>query len=407
MSSSENSLYTWLKENGLWLFAGDTSGRVITHVFLDGGKAHVPIDQANEFHKRYAQCIRDGTPQYVVEQRTPLFRLFMDIDLRSRFATPSDSIERIMACIYACSKEFFSPLTSPMIACTVPDRQLADGTHKVGVHLHWPGVMVTSSKALSFRVMCINKCIDSFGECYASTWSQIIDAAVYKSSGLRMIGSFKRDAPGAYYPHMVFRSDGSVQSLVHSSILANLETWLADASIRVSSKIDSPPTDSTDARHEELLLKSEHRGNLNRMSLADASVRRIATALEASLPPFFRHCKVTSIYKIVPTGSKNVANNKFIFGTNCKNCMNKVSGSHRSNHVYFLVNSNGVHQRCFCRCDTSEGRRYGECREFSEKVCNLGALSELLYGKPSPASLLKGQQNPVAALSQAVLRAYQ
>lgn len=407
-----NPLYAWLKEQGFWLSAGDTSARPITHLFLDGGKAHVPDDKTIEFYQEYASCIRKGIPQYVVEQRTPAFRLFIDVDIRSKFPLPQDMIERMSACLYGCSREFFAPLSSSMIVCLAPDRQLPDGMHKTGIHLHWPRVFITSSKALTFRTLCITRCTEEFGDCFAVGWGNIIDAAVYRSSGLRMIYSLKRNATGVYVPRLVFQPDGSVQTA--SGVLEALETWLQDVSIRVSRVVD-PTTvaggsgDSTDASHEELLIKTEHnKGTLQRMSLAEARTRSMAVALETSLPPFFRNCKVTSIYKIVPR-SKKADHIKYIFGTNCKNCMNKVSGFHRSNHVYFMVSASGVHQRCFCRCDTCEGRRYGECRDFSQKVCDLSAgLGDLAYGKPNAriqvSSCASGKD--ITTLSETILRGY-
>ena len=37
---------------------------------------------------------------------------------------------------------------------------------------------------------------------------------------------------------------------------------------------------------------------------------------------------------------------------------------HKNNTVYFVLTRAGLSQRCFCKCDTTEGRAYGYCRDF-------------------------------------------
>jgi len=53
-----------------------------------------------------------------------------------------------------------------------------------------------------------------------------------------------------------------------------------------------------------------------------------------------------------------------VHGDGARYCLN-MGGEHNSAHVYFHISRHGVEQRCFCRCDTTAGRRTGvPCKDF-------------------------------------------
>jgi hypothetical protein len=405
--ASTNGLYDWLKEHGHWIGLNDT--RTCTHVFLDGGKCHVSTADMPAFYVKYAEVLAKGVPQYAVEQRTPVFRLFMDIDIRSRSSIEDATIERVVLCLHECSRSFFSPLASPMIVCSVPERRLkdAEGSFKRGVHLHWKGILVTSSKAMAFRAFCVDKCIDAFGETFANKWADIVDPAVYKSSGLRIVGSSKRDAPGVYFPTAVYYPDGKVLRVEHGDVISNLQKWLEDTTLRVAD-LDARPTaayteSSTD--ESDKVREAFSKGRLERMSMVDEKTKTIVHSLESTLPPFFKQCKVTSVHKFIPQSKAKTCT--FIFGTNCRYCMNKPSGPHRSNHVYFKVDRTGVYQRCFDREGDDQDRRTGDCKEFDQKVSGLSDdLSRLLYDTRSARTLVTMPKDANRTLCETILKGY-
>lgn len=47
-------------------------------------------------------------------------------------------------------------------------------------------------------------------------------------------------------------------------------------------------------------------------------------------------------------------------------CFN-LGRQHNTNNVYFLLTRRGVCQRCYCRCETAEGRKYGMCKDFASE----------------------------------------
>lgn len=50
--------------------------------------------------------------------------------------------------------------------------------------------------------------------------------------------------------------------------------------------------------------------------------------------------------------------------TDCHFCMN-LGGCHSNKTIYFEATSEGIAQRCTCKCDTIEGRAYGRCCDYT------------------------------------------
>ena len=89
------------------------------------------------------------------------------------------------------------PVPPPPSGWSVRD----DGTsygYKQGIHLHWPGLHVTTEKALQLRLAMIEglyqaPCIAAalgFREGDLPNWEEMVDESVY-NNGLRMVGSPK------------------------------------------------------------------------------------------------------------------------------------------------------------------------------------------------------------------------
>ncbi len=59
--------------------------------------------------------------------------------------------------------------------------------------------------------------------------------------------------------------------------------------------------------------------------------------------------------------------NVFILCSQSKYCSN-IGRNHNSEHIYFKLNRDGICQKCFCKCDTMDGRKYGFCKDYSSTV---------------------------------------
>jgi len=70
-----------------------------------------------------------------------------------------------------------------------------------------------------------------------------------------------------------------------------------------------------------------------------------------------------------------------VLRSSSRHCAN-LGRQHNSNTVYFVVTREGVSQRCYCRCETTEGRAFGLCRDFRGPVLPAprAALEALLAG---------------------------
>jgi hypothetical protein len=362
-----NPLYRWLKEHGYWI-TGKDDERTKTHYFLDGGKAAVPAEASDEFLEVYSKSL--GTPQYVVESRTPLFRMFMDLDFKAPEEVPNDLVLKICKAIFQHAMTFFEGTKSHLIVCKAPARMVKDSM-KTGVHVHFTDVFVTSGKAMAFRNACISEFLKrpDMGD---FKWQEVFDLTVFKSSGLRMMGSIKRDGPGFYWPYCIIRDIVTVDFLEENTVRDNLLHWIHMTSIRVPHGFESRSSSEL-----EQLQKTFDKGILKRLD-PDRYVSLVSGFRSVVPKTFYKNLKVTGAYEIDTNGSNKV----FVVGTDCKNCMNKINGRHSSNHVYFIVDSRGVFQKCFCRCETMDGRRFGTCKNFSNKISDLtDDLNTLVYGE--------------------------
>ena len=54
-----------------------------THVLMSGGILCVPSEETQDFYREYIQAINLGTKLYVVEQKTDLFKFFVDLDYKA------------------------------------------------------------------------------------------------------------------------------------------------------------------------------------------------------------------------------------------------------------------------------------------------------------------------------------
>jgi hypothetical protein len=72
---------------------------------------------------------------------------------------------------------------------------------------------------------------------------------------------------------------------------------------------------------------------------------------------------VNDIKRIFYSDNKNV----YIIWTKSKYCLN-IGRNHNSCGIYFKLSKDGLCQKCFCKCDTQEGRKYGYCKDYSSTL---------------------------------------
>ncbi len=78
-----------------------------SHLLLNGGKLYVRPQDNAYFLAKYAGFVTRGARPCVVELRTPVFRLMMDLDIKREEPLPREDIMRICVHIHRLMPRLF------------------------------------------------------------------------------------------------------------------------------------------------------------------------------------------------------------------------------------------------------------------------------------------------------------
>ena len=403
-----------------------------THYLLNGGKLNVPVASNDSFLNLVGDALEKKENVYVVELKTRVFPMFMDVDLYVHDG--EDNLSSILAFIHSRVCAFFGREVpnNICISCTAePKQQTKNGKlcTKYGTHLHWPNVRVSSNEALYVRQLVVQDLTRKFGERdVVNTWEDVVDKCVFERNGLRLVGS--RKAAGCTLCRN-FRD-----CCKHATFWEMCDSCIQDQSRRVkckkcggrSSKAGTGYIDEgrpysvanvylPDGRNDDdmlhRLLSDPHELvkltsircpdtvptkkvplNLLQISPRVKSIRKrcrtippadlcnhadeLAAFIEESMP----HNPQVDVKNMRFEGDCILVQS---FSRYCDN----IGMEHRSNRVWFIVRREGVSQRCHCKCDTTEGRKAGRCDRFKGDLVRLPAsLGVKLFGKKPCISLL-------------------
>ena len=77
--------------------------------------------------------------------------------------------------------------------------------------------------------------------------------------------------------------------------------------------------------------------------------------------------KIDKEYENIKMTKKVKFGEYICISTMSKYCTN-IGKEHKNNKVYFVIDPDqNIYQKCFCKCDTTEGRKYGRCSEYKSK----------------------------------------
>lgn len=303
-----------------------------THLLMDGGMLFVPVEEMDEFYRAYIADVTHGHKLYVVEQKTNVFKFFVDIDYKAKEALTKEEIERICTAlneVVDCGR--------CCIARTRP-RACAEGT-KTGVHVHWPDKRVTRGSALALRT----KILEAFPATSEGVdWSKVIDASVYGGSGLRMIWSHKKPSGDPYVPWKVLGGE---------EYKKEFDAGLLDLfSIRVGEDDEETAVDEATSSALEAFICRNMDGQER------AQVKKIV-----------RHEKSGGWY--VQTDSRY-----------CE----RIKDCHKRNHVWFNIFKGVITQRCFDEdCGKFSGREHNLPPTVVEQLKDVAPV-----GSPTGNSIL-------------------
>lgn len=486
-----NPLCTWLRTHGFWVYSSFSSPdkkkrkasqivppqKVLTHVFLDGGRASVPSEFTRSFWREYATALikNPSVLQHAVELvpsgADAVFKMFLDLDLdfakvvdqeaetqereTGEEETHDHAMSEVLRIVYdnlpACLKKGeVLVLLSSVVASNATRR---------GVHLVWQHVLVTKRQAKHLRDALVanitqhqhskktkdilkeaitdidmsknhpttpvmrektsestsESMIEITSEITSETmrerqtlietisWESAVDASVF-NTGLRMAFSCKglpKDRCRVYVPDSMisFDVEGDVatysvapcRSFFHSStdtkINVNAQIKELILFVERSSIIHCDDGGKNPARcivEEELppLVRhgrrrghqdhEDHQGGEDnneeddhdhgepgsRTALTAAQERRV----RKDLPDVYKTANFTAVY---------MHDDHAIVCLDSRFCNNLSRGEreHRSNRVYLALDAYGIRQKCFCKCNTTEGRASGQpCKTFAHML---------------------------------------
>lgn len=404
------SLNAWLKSQGYYGKSG--GGNASSHLFLDGGIARVPEDMTSTFNNVYAASLFRGEVAFVVEKKTPTFRMFLDLDMRSRNPVTPDAVLLLTRLVARTVVDFFrlpEDRARTIVCLSEPSWTPTTGW-KTGAHVSWPETATATPGALRCRDAVVAALrASTFAAWFSNSIEAVVDKSVLDKNGMRMIGAHKLGPcpdccseqaggcatcggrgkiamPGVYWPRFDLKTPDADATIVERpTTMADLRAWISATSLRVrrAGPADSPAgaaAAAADETDEELLLERSHGGRLVR-----ESVRAHADHLEAfvaSLPKGFAGARVTALYR-------GEDEDVILARTDSNYCLN-IGRKHRTNNVYFLISERGAYQMCFCRCETLDGRKNGLCRDFHSKIFRIDPeFRRALFGTATGDDLVK------------------
>ena len=379
-------LRSWCNQNGY------SHGRNMSHVLMDGGVLSVPDTKTEEFYRVYIDAVQNNERVFVVEQKTDIYNFFMDIDYKDDVPLTIQEIENITTIICEKVQSVLTDVetTTCMVSVAQPKRK--SGMIKTGVHLNWDSIPVDKSAAISLMTHVVH----TLNSVYSSRdWSQYIDQSVYgdphtssKGSGFRMPWSHKKGkheecnghgcavcenngklTEGEYLPVFMYKDNklGPTDQTptIEKMYIATIRSRVSEPTAVQAIKIRPP-------------RRPKKEGDFTA-----SQVREVFEDIEAMvhLETFIRkyidgqhNARVLKLFK----HGKN-----FLVKTDSRYCEN-IRRQHNSNHIWFMISTKNrtICQKCFCRCDTTKGRKYGLCKDFSSREHLLSmnsTLSKLLF----------------------------
>jgi hypothetical protein len=315
------------------------------------------------------------------------FRMFMDLDVEAPAGTrPADDEAHVMAVVRCVLRGLPAVLRrGDIVVCLrqaggVVDPATdasADAKRKCGAHLVWGEVWVDAATAVAARDDVVKACgqlAKMSGLVTATTWARIVDAAVYRNSGLRMAFSCKRRPAGdaSFYTPCFTVDDARTAQVTRVEPrpdpflepAAGLAAWLRRVSLHAP---EPPPSDGVDGVDNEdgvdgvdAEYRREDCGGTAGWALggdrtpvvweggsggSGSVAQKLLPAVYAELPPVYACCVLTPVPSASSEGGGAVT-----FGLAGSRFCHVAGGEHKSNRVYVVVTREGVFQRCHCRC---------------------------------------------------------
>ena len=303
-------LRTWLTKNNLWT----RSGEPCSHTSMDGWRFKIGPDRREQFHRVYAESIREGERLQIVERNwQSTFNFYVDIDFMDHL--PMDY--EMIVDIGSMCQSVINPKDT-VILCTTRLRKKNNLT-KTGIHLHWNHV-VTHNEVPNI----IKTILDRLNKRYpAYKWKDFVDTTVYKT-GLRMKWSYKKDKDASpYFPKIEYTKTGyrMIPETVSLWMLTQLSIHDGECKNVVDFENKCRQGFTPSQTMNKVEASSALEGWIQKNMKGQGSARALC---------LYAH------------------DHSLLVKTNSKYC-HRIQKEHKNNHVYFYIDLklNTICQKCF------------------------------------------------------------
>ena len=349
-------VYTWAKKRGFWGRRGE-----ISHLLLDKGVLCIPETANDEFIHEYSKgVLQRGRAPCIVEYKTKTFRMFYDLDI----LTTLENAERMTAGDFSKEARVFHAICEQTAAlfdvsqttvtmCVSNAHKKKDEFFKVGIHLTFDSIFVTSPVALHVREKLLEK-VATMENPFSNSWESILDVTVFKGSGMRLPWSAKQDdLERVYVPISEYVLDRNKTCVVENKLdvtksLVSIKNVMTKVSLRtVGNQLP------TTLKHP--FMPSEVSDTTT--SFSHSTLQQYSQSvedIEKCIPKMYQG-KITGVVK---------AEFAYMFRHSSRFCAN-VGREHTSSNTYFLVTKAGMRQCCYSRKNEDTGRKYCACSDFS------------------------------------------
>ena len=346
-----------------WLNKYLTTKDDYTHLSLKSGKYKIINDI--EFLEKYSKAIDRGEKLFLAEKRKNIFKYNIDLDIIDTIEWELKNILDIVKYIQSNIFKFYKLNNNVLICLCNKPKILSQQKIKTGIHLIWPSIFVDSRQALILREAMIQYIDDYKGKIPINNWKDVFDETIYTRNCLRMIGSDKILNNGipenrVYGLKTIVDTYGNFRPIHYNRLKNNNFDLFYETSIR------NTPTD-----FQLYIPWIETPKNLIIDNSKLPEVTTIKNFIEvdseqSKLILDFCNTQLPKIYKNTITKIKKYENGNYLLITKSRWCLN-IQRNHKSCGIYFIANPKGICQKCYCPCDTTDGRLYGLCKEFTSE----------------------------------------
>ena len=387
-------LKKWVISNKYYIKTTDPKEKKAdpTHYLLDGGMWKIPKGEYPEFLRLLSTDLQNNEKHYICENRTNVFKFVCDLD----FYEPEDTgiisvsqVEVIVEVIQKVVLEYFG--NQKVIICSSDSKNVNINDNsfiKCGFHLIWPKIWLTNITAKKIRTLFIENLIEKFAERPEyNTWSDVVDMAIYEANGLRMVGCRKMVLCKTCKNKKEFRENcvtcngyGRIdENRVYkpASVLPHDEIYLKSISDYYVMLLETSLYNYSDIPESPLLLELTVE-LIEKKKPKTVKQDELTSKIELFIKKSFKetHSKI-KIKKI----TKSEDNLCYYIDPNDNFCIN-VNRSHTSSSIYFQIKPTGITQRCYCKKETTNGRLFGPCKEFTSTEIKISPqFRTILFGQ--------------------------